>query len=70
MFRKGVSEMNCECGHKLHQYFHYHSKGINRYICHSCNNRYEENEDGRRLMDIVEITLQEQKAFKKLLKDY
>lgn len=61
--------MVCECGNDLRKYFHHHPKNIKRYICHECDNRYEEKDGNLYLMDAIEVNLLELKAFKKLIKE-
>lgn len=62
--------MNCECGNKLHQYFYHRPKGVRRYICHRCDNRYEDSPNGFIGLGKIEInvSIQELRVFQSSLR--
>ncbi|WP_107838405.1 hypothetical protein [Metasolibacillus meyeri] len=53
--------MKCECGStEFHCYFHHVSKGIERFRCLKCNNRYELQAESIMKLDSPALSLDEQ----------
>ena len=53
--------MKCECGStEFHCFFHHVNKGIERFRCLKCNNRYELQEGSMMKLELPSLNIDEQ----------